>query len=63
VGGVADVAALAAVAGAGIEGVVIGRALYAGAITLRDAIIAAAEPQDSRTGHPRPTPAPRPPLQ
>ena len=42
VGRLEDVAALAAVADAGIEGVVVGRALYTGAITLPDAIRAAA---------------------
>jgi phosphoribosylformimino-5-aminoimidazole carboxamide ribotide isomerase len=41
VGGVEHIAALAAVAGAGIEGVVVGRALYTGAVTLPDAIRAA----------------------
>jgi phosphoribosylformimino-5-aminoimidazole carboxamide ribotide isomerase len=41
VGSVAHIAALAAVAGAGIEGVVVGRALYTGAVTLADAIRAA----------------------
>ncbi|HET7341947.1 MAG TPA: 1-(5-phosphoribosyl)-5-[(5-phosphoribosylamino)methylideneamino]imidazole-4-carboxamide isomerase [Methylomirabilota bacterium] len=43
VGSVADVAALAAAAGAGIEGVVIGRALYTGAVTLPAALAAATE--------------------
>jgi phosphoribosylformimino-5-aminoimidazole carboxamide ribotide isomerase len=42
VGSVAHIAALAAVADAGIEGVVVGRALYTGAVTLADAIRAAA---------------------
>jgi phosphoribosylformimino-5-aminoimidazole carboxamide ribotide isomerase len=42
VGSVAHVAALAAVAEAGIEGVVVGRALYTGAVRLPDAIRAAA---------------------
>jgi phosphoribosylformimino-5-aminoimidazole carboxamide ribotide isomerase len=42
VGSVAHIAALAAVADAGIEGVVIGRALYTGAVTLADALRAAA---------------------
>jgi phosphoribosylformimino-5-aminoimidazole carboxamide ribotide isomerase len=42
VGCLEDIAALAAVADAGIEGVVVGRALYTGAITLADAIRAAA---------------------
>jgi phosphoribosylformimino-5-aminoimidazole carboxamide ribotide isomerase len=42
VGSVADIAALAAVADAGIEGVVVGRALYTGALTLSDAMRAAA---------------------
>jgi phosphoribosylformimino-5-aminoimidazole carboxamide ribotide isomerase len=42
VGSVADVAALAAVADAGIEGVVVGRALYTGAVKLSDAMRAAA---------------------
>jgi phosphoribosylformimino-5-aminoimidazole carboxamide ribotide isomerase len=42
VGSAAHIAALAAVAGAGIEGVVVGRALYAGAVTLADARRAAA---------------------
>jgi phosphoribosylformimino-5-aminoimidazole carboxamide ribotide isomerase len=42
VGSVAHIAALAAVADAGIEGVVIGRALYTGAVTLPDALRAAA---------------------
>jgi len=41
VGRVADVAALAAVAGAGIAGVVVGRALYTRALTLADAMAAA----------------------
>ena len=41
VGSVAHIAALAAVADAGIEGVVVGRALYTGAVTLGDAIRAA----------------------
>jgi phosphoribosylformimino-5-aminoimidazole carboxamide ribonucleotide (ProFAR) isomerase len=41
VGSVEHVAALAAVAEAGIEGVVVGRALYTGAVTLADAIRAA----------------------
>jgi phosphoribosylformimino-5-aminoimidazole carboxamide ribotide isomerase len=42
VGSVADIAALAAVADAGVEGVVVGRALYTGAINLPDAMRAAA---------------------
>jgi len=42
VGSVADINALAAVADAGIEGVVVGRALYTGALTLSDAMRAAA---------------------
>jgi phosphoribosylformimino-5-aminoimidazole carboxamide ribotide isomerase len=42
VGSVADIAALAAVADAGIEGVVVGRALYTGAISLADAMRVAA---------------------
>ena len=42
VGSVADIAALAAVADAGIEGVVVGRALYTGAVSLPDAMRAAA---------------------
>jgi phosphoribosylformimino-5-aminoimidazole carboxamide ribotide isomerase len=42
VGRVADIAALAAVADAGIEGVVVGRALYTGAVSLSDAMRAAA---------------------
>jgi phosphoribosylformimino-5-aminoimidazole carboxamide ribotide isomerase len=37
VGSAAHIAALAAVASAGIEGVVVGRALYTGAVTLADA--------------------------
>ena len=37
-GTVADIAALAAVAEAGIEGVVVGRALYTGAVKLADAM-------------------------
>jgi phosphoribosylformimino-5-aminoimidazole carboxamide ribotide isomerase len=41
VGRVEHIAALAAVAGAGIEGVVVGRALYTGAVALADAIRAA----------------------
>ena len=41
VGQVEHIAALAAVASAGIEGVVVGRALYTGAVTLPDAIRAA----------------------
>jgi phosphoribosylformimino-5-aminoimidazole carboxamide ribotide isomerase len=44
VGSTADVAALAAVAHEGIEGVVIGRALYTGAVTLREAMRAAGAP-------------------
>jgi phosphoribosylformimino-5-aminoimidazole carboxamide ribotide isomerase len=40
VGTVADIAALAAVADAGIEGVVVGRALYTGALALPEAIVA-----------------------
>jgi phosphoribosylformimino-5-aminoimidazole carboxamide ribotide isomerase len=63
VGKVADIAALAAVADAGIEGVVVGRALYTGAVTLSDAMRAAAEPRASRAGHPRREPDSRPPLQ
>jgi phosphoribosylformimino-5-aminoimidazole carboxamide ribotide isomerase len=42
VGSVADIAALAAVSAAGIAGVVVGRALYTGAVSLRDAMGAAA---------------------
>ena len=42
VGSLADIAALAAVADAGIEGVVVGRALYTGAVSLPDAMRAAA---------------------
>ena len=42
VGSVADIAALAAVADAGIEGVVVGRALYTRAVSLPDAMRAAA---------------------
>jgi phosphoribosylformimino-5-aminoimidazole carboxamide ribotide isomerase len=56
VGSVAHVAALAAVAEAGIEGVVVGRALYTGALSLKDAMTAAAEPRASRAGHPRAEP-------
>jgi phosphoribosylformimino-5-aminoimidazole carboxamide ribotide isomerase len=41
VGSAAHIAALAAVADAGIEGVVVGRALYTGAVTLPDAMRAA----------------------
>jgi len=41
VGGVADIKALAAVADAGIQGVVVGRALYTGALSLSDAMRAA----------------------
>ena len=41
VGSVADIAALAAVADAGIEGVVVGRALYTGAVKLPEAMRAA----------------------
>ena len=64
VGSVADIAALAAVADAGIEGVVVGRALYTGAVSLADAIRAAAtEPRASRAGHPRCEPDSRAPLQ
>jgi phosphoribosylformimino-5-aminoimidazole carboxamide ribotide isomerase len=44
VGRVEHIAALAAVARAGIEGVVVGRALYTGAVTLPDAIRAAGGP-------------------
>jgi phosphoribosylformimino-5-aminoimidazole carboxamide ribotide isomerase len=42
VGGVAHIVALAAEADAGIEGVVVGRALYTGALSLPDAMRAAA---------------------
>ena len=42
VGSLADIAALAAVADAGIEGVVVGRALYTGAVSLSDAMRTAA---------------------
>ena len=42
VGSVADIAALAAVADAGIEGVVVGRGLYTGAVSLPEAMRAAA---------------------
>ena len=64
VGSVVDIAALAAVADAGIEGVVVGRALYTGAVSLADAIRAAAtEPRASRAGHPRCEPDSRAPLQ
>ena len=42
VGRAADIVALAAVADAGIEGVVVGRALYTGALSLPEAIRAAA---------------------
>ena len=42
VGSVAHIAALAAVADAGIEGVVVGRALYTGAVSLPDAMRSAA---------------------
>lgn len=42
VGSVADIRALAAVAEAGIEGVVVGRALYTGAVSLPAALRAAA---------------------
>ena len=42
VGSTAHIAALAAVASAGIEGIVVGRALYTGAVTLADARRAAA---------------------
>jgi phosphoribosylformimino-5-aminoimidazole carboxamide ribotide isomerase len=41
VGSVAHIAGLAAVADSGIEGVVVGRALYTGAVTLPDAMRAA----------------------
>jgi len=41
VGSVADISALAAVADAGIEGVIVGRALYTGALSLQDAMLAA----------------------
>jgi phosphoribosylformimino-5-aminoimidazole carboxamide ribotide isomerase len=60
VGSLADIAALAAVADAGIEGVVVGRALYTGAVSLPDAM-QAAQPRDSRAGHPRSEPGSRPP--
>jgi phosphoribosylformimino-5-aminoimidazole carboxamide ribotide isomerase len=63
VGSMADIAALAAVADVGIEGVVVGRALYTGALSLKDAMTAAAEPRASRAGHPRPEPDSRSPLQ
>jgi phosphoribosylformimino-5-aminoimidazole carboxamide ribotide isomerase len=62
VGSVADIAALAAVADAGIEGVVVGRALYTGAVKLADAMRIAAEPRGPRAG-PRSEPPSRPPLQ
>jgi phosphoribosylformimino-5-aminoimidazole carboxamide ribotide isomerase len=42
VGSAADIAALAAVADPGIAGVVVGRALYTGAVSLREAMAAAA---------------------
>jgi phosphoribosylformimino-5-aminoimidazole carboxamide ribotide isomerase len=42
VGSLADIAALAAVADAGIEGVVVGRALYTGAVKLPEAMRAVA---------------------
>ena len=42
VGRVADIAALAAVADAGIEGVIVGRALYTGAVSLPEAMRAVA---------------------
>jgi phosphoribosylformimino-5-aminoimidazole carboxamide ribonucleotide (ProFAR) isomerase len=42
VGAVADIAALAEVVDAGIEGVIVGRALYTGAVSLADAMRAAA---------------------
>ncbi|PZS39070.1 MAG: bifunctional 1-(5-phosphoribosyl)-5-((5-phosphoribosylamino)methylideneamino)imidazole-4-carboxamide isomerase/phosphoribosylanthranilate isomerase PriA, partial [Pseudonocardiales bacterium] len=41
VSGAADVAALAALAPHGVEGAIIGKALYAGALTLPDALAAA----------------------
>ena len=41
VGSVADISALAAVADAGIEGVIVGRALYTGALSFQDAMRAA----------------------
>jgi 1-(5-phosphoribosyl)-5-[(5-phosphoribosylamino)methylideneamino] imidazole-4-carboxamide isomerase/N-(5'phosphoribosyl)anthranilate isomerase len=41
VSGAGDVAALAALAPEGVEGVIIGKALYTGALTLPDALVAA----------------------
>jgi phosphoribosylformimino-5-aminoimidazole carboxamide ribotide isomerase len=41
VGSLADVRALAALAGPGVEGVIVGRALYTGAVTLAAALAAA----------------------
>jgi phosphoribosylformimino-5-aminoimidazole carboxamide ribotide isomerase len=43
VGRVEDVRAVAALADAGVDGVVIGRALYTGAVRLEDALAAARE--------------------
>ncbi len=61
VGRVEDLARLAAIPG--VVGAVVGRALYTGAIALRDALMAVSEPRPSGTGHPRSKPASRPPLQ
>lgn len=63
-GGVAtvdDLVRLAAVPG--VLGTVVGRALYTGAIELRHALNALAEPPLSTAGHPRFKPASPPPLQ
>ena len=63
-GGVAtvdDLVRLAAVPG--VLGTVVGRALYTGAIELRHALDALAEPPLSTAGHPRFKPASRHPLQ
>jgi phosphoribosylformimino-5-aminoimidazole carboxamide ribotide isomerase len=55
VGTIDDLVRLAAVAG--VLGTVVGRALYTGAISLRDARSALAEPRASRSGPPRSRPA------
>ena len=41
ISGVSDVAALAALAPEGVEGAIIGKALYTGALTLPDALAVA----------------------
>ena len=53
VGSLADIAALRDCGSAGIDAVIIGRALYTGAVRLPDAIIAAAEIASPRPSSPR----------